>query len=75
VWTSDTGYLRAGQGWLYLCAVRDGCSRRVIGWTIDEHMRTDPVESALTMAGGQLAACDVRTMRSPECIVSVSCCW
>ena len=44
VWTSDITYLRTGQGWLYLCAVRDGCSRRVIGWAIDEHLRTDLVE-------------------------------
>ena len=43
-------YLRTGQGWLYLCAVRDGCSRRVIGWAIDQHLRTDLVESALSMA-------------------------
>jgi len=51
VWTSDITYLRtAWQGWLYLCAVRDGCSRRVIGWAIDEHLRTDLVESALSMA-------------------------
>ena len=50
VWTSDITYLRTGQGWLYLCAVRDGCSRRVIGWAIDEHMHTDLVESALSMA-------------------------
>lgn len=50
VWTSDITYLRTGQGWLYLCAVRDGCSRRVIGWAIDEHLRTDLVESALSMA-------------------------
>ncbi len=50
VWTSDITYLRTGQGWLYLCAVRDGCSRRVIGWAIDEHLHTDLVTSALTMA-------------------------
>jgi transposase InsO family protein len=50
VWTSDITYLRIGQGWLYLCAVRDGCSRRVIDWAIDDHMRTDLVESALSMA-------------------------
>jgi putative transposase len=41
VWTSDITYLRTGEGWLYLCAVRDGCSRRVIGWAIDEHIHTD----------------------------------
>ena len=50
VWTSDISYLRTGQGWLYLCAVRDGCSRRVIGWAIDEHMHTDLVQAALAMA-------------------------
>lgn len=50
VWMSDITYLRTGEGWLYLCAVRDGCSRRVIGWAIDEHLRTDLVESALSMA-------------------------
>jgi putative transposase len=58
VWTSDITYLRTGQGWLYLCAVRDGCSRRVIGWAIDEHMHTALVQAALAMAvamRGQLA--------------------
>jgi putative transposase len=27
--------LGTGEGWLYLCAVRDGCSRKVIGWAIE----------------------------------------
>ena len=50
VWTSDITYLRTGEGWLYLCAVRDGHSRRVIGWAIDEYLHTDLVEAAVTMA-------------------------
>jgi len=50
VWTSDITYLRTGEGWLYLCAVRDGCSRRVIGWAIDDYLHTDLVQAALEMA-------------------------
>lgn len=50
VWTSDITYLATGEGWLYLCAVRDGCSRRVVGWAIEDHLRTDLVEAALRRA-------------------------
>lgn len=50
VWTSDITYLRTGQGWLYLCAVRDGCSRRVIGYAFSDTLHTDLVETALRNA-------------------------
>ena len=50
VWISDITYLRTGEGWLYLCVVRDGCSRRVLGWAMDSHQNADLVERALRTA-------------------------
>lgn len=50
VWISDITYLRTNEGWLYLCAVRDGCSHRVLGWALDSVQNTDLVERALRMA-------------------------
>lgn len=50
VWISDITYLRTGEGWLYLAAVTDACSRRVLGWAMDSHMETGLVTRALTMA-------------------------
>ena len=50
VWMSDITYLRTGEGWLYLCAVRDGHSRRVLGQAMDSVQDTSLVERALRMA-------------------------
>lgn len=50
LWVGDITYLRTWEGWLYLATVIDAHSRRVIGWALEEHMRTDLVEDALQMA-------------------------
>ena len=49
-WAGDITYLRTGEGWLFLSTVIDLYSRRVIGWSVAEHMRTDLVADALGMA-------------------------
>ena len=47
---SDITYLRTSEGWLYLCAVRDGHSRRVLGWAMVSVQDTFLGERALRMA-------------------------
>ena len=50
VWVADITYLRTWQGWLYLVAVQDLYSRRIVGWSMADHMRTELVLDALQMA-------------------------
>src|SRR5690606_23616109 len=49
-WCGDITYIPVGSSWLYLATVIDICSRRVVGWSIAEHMRTELVTDALDMA-------------------------
>jgi putative transposase len=57
-WCGDITYLRTGEGWLYLATVIDLFSRRVIGWSLAEHMRTtlvaDALETAVATRGGHI---------------------
>jgi len=50
LWVADITYLRTWEGWLYLAAVQDTYSRRIVGWSMAEHMRFDLVVDALQMA-------------------------
>lgn len=52
-WVVDLTYLWTQEGWLYLAAVLDIFSRRVVGWALAEHMREELVEEALQMALGR----------------------
>jgi putative transposase len=50
LWVADITYLRTWEGWLYLAAVQDAYSRRIVGWAMADHMRAELVVDALQMA-------------------------
>lgn len=50
VWVSDITYIPTLEGWLYLAAFMDLKSRKIKGWTIRDHMRTELVETAFLQA-------------------------
>jgi len=50
VWLADISYIPTGEGWLYLAAVLDAFSRRVVGWAMADHLRTELVLDALNLA-------------------------
>ncbi len=50
VWLSDITYLWTREGWLYVCAVLDLFTRRIVGWAIAGHMTRELVLDALRMA-------------------------
>ena len=53
LWLADITYLPNEQeGFLYLAVILDGCSRRVVGWSMQEHLRTELVLAALEMGVG-----------------------
>ncbi len=49
-WLSDITYIPTAEGWLYLAAVLDVFSRRIVGWAMSDRMTTDLTISALKMA-------------------------
>ena len=57
VWVTDITYIPTRRGWLYLAAVMDLCTRRIVGWAMMDHMESSLVMAALEMALGN---------RSPE---------
>jgi putative transposase len=53
LWVADITYIPTVSGFLYLSVVVDAWSRRVVGWSMATHLRTELVLEALNMALGQ----------------------
>ncbi|MEU7871271.1 IS3 family transposase [Dactylosporangium sp. NPDC049140] len=49
-WCGDITYINTWEGWLYLATVIDLASRRVVGWAVADHLKTDLIDAALTDA-------------------------
>jgi putative transposase len=60
LWVADITYISTWAGFLYLAVVLDAWSRRVVGWSMATHLRTELVLEALNMALWQ---------RRPEAVV------
>ncbi len=50
LWLADITYVKTDEGFLYLAFVLDAHSRRLVGWSMAEHLRTELVINALEMA-------------------------
>lgn len=50
VWLADITYIPTGEGWLYLAAILDLATRKIVGWAMRDHMRTELALAALIMA-------------------------
>ena len=53
LWVADITYVPTWAGFLYLAVVLDAWSRRVVGWAMESHLRTELVLAALDMAVAQ----------------------
>ena len=50
IWVGDITYIETAEGWLYLAAILDLYSRRIVGWAFADHLGTELVSAALRMA-------------------------
>ena len=50
VWLADITYVPTKEGWLYLAAVLDLFTRKIVGWAMRDHMQAELTIAALTMA-------------------------
>jgi putative transposase len=59
LWVADITYVPTAAGFLYLAVVLDAWSRKIVGWSMANHLRTKLVLDAMAMAVGQRRPKDV----------------
>ena len=59
LWVADITFVPTASGFLYLAVVLDAWSRKIVGWSMANHLRTELVLDALEMAIGQRRPGDV----------------
>ncbi len=62
LWIGDVTYIPTDEGWLYLATVIDTCSRRLLGWSMADHLRTELCADALNAAGLTRRRCRFRDL-------------
>ncbi|MBB4264386.1 transposase InsO family protein [Bradyrhizobium sp. CIR3A] len=50
IWLADITYIPTAEGWLYLAAIMDLFSRKIVGWAMRDHIQVELASSALKMA-------------------------
>ena len=50
IWLADLTYISTGEGWLYLAAILDVYTRKIVGWSMPDTLHTEIALDALTMA-------------------------
>jgi putative transposase len=60
LWVADITYIPTWSGFLYLAIVLDVYSRRIVGWAMETHLRTELILAALNMA---------ITQRRPQAVI------
>ncbi|MGB3441778.1 MAG: IS3 family transposase [Actinophytocola sp.] len=70
VWLTDITYLGCGEGEMFLCAIRDGHSRKVLGYSVSDHigagMVTDAIDAAVAARGGRCRGTILHSDRGGE---------
>lgn len=70
VWLTDITYLTCGEGEMFLCAIRDGHSRKVLGYSVADHisaeMVAEAIDAAVAIRGGRCRGTILHSDRGGE---------